>query len=59
MDDRTTQIKLALEKQQPKPAQRFELGGDYYYKCFWLSCNADVKKMDNYCPVCGQRLSFD
>ena len=61
MDEREREdlIIEALQKQTPLPAQKHELGGDYYYRCYWVSCNADVKSYDRYCPMCGQRLLFD
>ena len=56
MDDEV--IIEALERQKPKLVQTIELGGDYYYRCPWLSCNAEVTHYDCYCRKCGQRLEF-
>lgn len=46
-------------KEQPLPARRIELGGDYYFKCYWITCDADVNRFNNYCSNCGQHLSFE
>lgn len=48
----------ALEKQEPKTPHIHELGGDYYFKCFWLSCGTTVHRWMNYCPECGQRIDW-
>lgn len=57
--DNTDEIKAALIKQQPLKARKMELGGDYYFKCYWLDCDADVKRYHDYCWKCGQRLEFE
>ena len=49
----------ALEKQEGKPPRKMELGGGYYYKCFWVSCNEDVNKFYEFCPKCGCRILWD
>ena len=49
----------ALEKQEGKPPRKMELGGGYYYKCYWLACNNDVTRWQNYCDQCGTRLIWD
>ena len=49
----------ALEKEQGRPPRKQELGGGYYYKCYWVSCNEDVNKFFNYCPKCGTRIQWD
>lgn len=48
----------AMAKQEPKEPRRIELGGGYYYKCYWLSCDNDINTMDNYCSRCGQRIKW-
>lgn len=48
----------AMAKQEPKEPRRIELGGGYYYKCYWLSCDNDISTMDNYCSRCGQRIKW-
>lgn len=48
----------AIQKQEPHLVQTIELGGDYYFKCPWMTCNTDVSRFDNYCRKCGQRLEF-
>ena len=42
----------------PQKPRKHELGGDYYYKCRWLNCDADINKWFNYCPICGQRIDW-
>lgn len=42
----------------PKMAIREELGGGYYYRCPWITCNVIVKSEDRYCRACGQRIVF-
>lgn len=48
-----------MERLRPKKAIKEELGGGYYYRCPYLLCNKIVRSDMNYCPNCGQRLSFD
>ena len=45
-------------KYTPKNVVTEELGGGYFYRCPWISCNTIVKSEDNYCRNCGQKLSF-
>ena len=49
----------ALEKEHGKPPRKMELGGGYYYKCFWASCNEDVNRFYEFCPKCGTRILWD
>ena len=49
----------AMARQEPKEPRRIELGGGYYYKCFWKSCDEDLNKFMNYCPKCGQRIGWN
>lgn len=58
MDSKPTKedYKIALQNYKGITPQRTELGGDYYYKCGWLSCNSDINQYMNYCPVCGTRI---
>ena len=46
------------EKEIPKPPIVHEIGGDYYYTCFWLKCGEDLKKWYNYCPKCGTKIDW-
>lgn len=46
----------ALENAIPKPPQEYELGGGIYHKCYWKTCNEDLKRWFRYCPACGQRI---
>lgn len=50
------EIKLRL---QPKKAIREELGGGYFYRCPWLTCDKVVRSDFEWCPWCGQRLEFE
>ena len=61
MDIRTNEetIVNALRKQEPMEPKKHELGGDYYYKCHWLSCGEDINKFMNYCPKCGQKIKWE
>ena len=52
-------ILAAIEKTTPKPPRVHELGGDYYYTCYWLTCGESLKKYFNYCPACGQRIFWE
>lgn len=49
----------ALEKEYGRPPRKIELGGGFYYKCFWVSCNEDINKFYEYCPKCGTRIIWD
>lgn len=59
MADGSERIKWAIVREKPLKARRIELGGDYYYKCYWKDCDADVTAYHNYCWKCGQRLSYE
>lgn len=48
----------AMARQEPKKPDMSELGGGYYYSCFWATCNTTLEKWMNYCPVCGQRIDW-
>ncbi len=49
----------AMAKQEPKQPRVIELGGGYYYKCHWISCDNDIKRIDNYCSKCGQMILWE
>ena len=49
----------ALMKQEPMTPRRYELGGDYYFACHWISCDGTVHRWMKYCPYCGQRISWE
>lgn len=49
----------ALEKEQGRPPRKIELGGGYYYKCFWVSCDNIVTRWQNYCDQCGSRIDWE
>ena len=42
----------------PKKVIEEELGGGYFFRCPWLSCNEIVKSTWRFCPLCGQRITF-
>lgn len=46
-------------RDNPMPVIKEELGGDFYFRCGWLSCNKIVKSEWNWCPYCGYKLDFD
>lgn len=46
------------ERLTPKMVVKEELGGDYYYRCGWLSCNMIVRSDWVACPYCGAILQF-
>jgi hypothetical protein len=49
----------ALQKQEPLPPDKHELGGGYYYTCYWLACGETVNRFMDYCPKCGQRILWE
>ena len=49
----------AIENAKPKKPRKYELGGDFYYRCYWASCDEPVSKWDNYCRHCGQRIDWE
>ena len=49
----------AMKKQEPLPPIKYELGGDYYYRCYWIACNNTVKRYQDYCDKCGQRIKWE
>ena len=48
----------ALNKQEPMMPRKFELGGGYYYKCYWVACDETLYRWMNYCPKCGNKISW-
>lgn len=52
------QIEEALENAIPQKPIRYELGGDYYYKCYWALCRADLKPWHKYCWNCGSKVDW-
>ena len=48
----------ALENAKPRPPRKMELGGDYYFKCYWMDCDTDIKGWYDYCPKCGQKIDW-
>lgn len=52
------ELTWALQNATPQKPIKHELGGDFYYKCHWVSCGADIKKWFSYCPICGQKIDW-
>ena len=52
------EVKKALANAEAKPPRKHELGGGYYYKCYWMNCDEDLKKWYNYCPKCGLKIDW-
>lgn len=52
-------IKKAIQNITPKPPRICELGGGIYYKCYWVTCDEDLKKWYNFCPGCGQKIMWE
>ena len=61
MDNRVIEERIinALRQQEPMEPRKQELGGGFYYKCHWLSCDGDVNKFMDFCPKCGQRILWE
>ena len=61
MDNRVIEERIinALRQQEPMKPRRIELGGGYYYKCHWLTCDTDINKFMDFCPGCGQRILWE
>ena len=55
----TQDEELALQNAKPKPPRVYELGGDYYYRCYWIACDELITKWHNYCPKCGQKIDWE
>jgi len=52
------EIENAIDNATPKEPVKYELGGDYYYRCHWLKCNEQLKRYWQYCPNCGQKIEW-
>jgi len=52
------EVQKALANAEAKPPRKNELGGDYYYKCYWIACDTDIKRWFDYCPGCGQKIDW-
>ena len=48
----------AIANYIPKKPIKHELGGGIYYTCYWASCGEDIKRWNNYCPKCGQKIDW-
>lgn len=53
------EIEKAIENYIGKEPVKTELGGDYYFKCHWISCGTDLKPWYNYCPECGTKIKWE
>lgn len=49
----------AINNAIPQKPIIHELGGDYYYKCHWIKCDNTVKRWQNYCDQCGQKIDWE
>ena len=49
----------AVMRAVPRPPTKHELGGGIYYTCYWLNCNNTVKRYQNYCDQCGQKIDWE
>lgn len=49
----------AIQNAIPRPPVRVELGGGYYYKCYWLKCDNTLRRWERYCSKCGQKILWD
>lgn len=57
--DKSDYIEELKVRDKALEVQKVEVGIDYYYRCHWLTCNAEVRSYMNFCPICGQRLDFE
>lgn len=57
-DEEVTEALNDWDCRKPKEVVKEELGGDFYYRCPWLSCNEIVKRGWVACPHCGTKLKF-
>ena len=57
-DKTEKRIVEALQKQEPHIPRQIELGGGFYYKCYWLSCGCDLARWMDYCPKCGCKVDW-
>ena len=48
----------AMARQEPKTPRVNELGGGFYYKCHWITCDTDINRFMEYCPKCGQKIDW-
>lgn len=50
---------MSEKDEKARPPIKHELGGGYYYTCYWLTCNETVYRYWRYCPYCGTKLLWD
>lgn len=48
----------AYENSRPMKPIKEELGGGYYYRCPWLTCNSVLRSDWSFCAYCGQKIKF-
>ena len=47
-----------MRNDDAKPPIKHELGGGYYYTCYWMTCNEELKRWYKWCPSCGQKIDW-
>lgn len=47
------------ENRKPVKPIKEELGGDYYYRCPWLTCSTVIRSDYDYCPKCGAKFIWE
>ena len=52
------ELEIAIQKATPQKPTKYELGGDYYYRCGWIVCDETVRRFWNYCPICGGKIDW-
>lgn len=54
----TEQERIAIENSIPRKPTKHELGGGYYYTCYWIKCGETLHRWWKYCPNCGNRIDW-
>ena len=47
-----------FQNEIPQRPVKYELGGDFYYTCHWMTCDEQLKRWWKYCPLCGQKIDW-
>lgn len=45
--------------EKARPPIKHELGGGYYYTCYWLKCSEQLQRWWRYCPICGTPIRWE
>ena len=48
----------AIRNAIPRKPIKHELGGGFYYTCYWMKCNESLKRWYRYCPKCGNLIDW-